>query len=245
VPDTFTVTSSDPTVVAATVSGNSVALAPLSAGTAVIRFTSGSDPSLVRTITATISPGFVQSTTIYALSGRTTPVAAEPAAYAETRLTLTFDTPPVLGTAGSVRIFRQSDDATVDIIQPGAEIDAIGFPGQDQLRTVNVERLITVSGTTATIVPHHGKLVPGTAYYVAIANGVFGNTAIAGTPFDGLGKVAGWSFTVRPAPAAGATSLIVDDDGPADFRTVQAALDHVMKNAGRDTPMTINIRNGT
>jgi pectate lyase len=245
VPDTFTVSSSDPTVVSAAASGSSVALAPLRAGTAVIRFASGSDPSLVRTFTATISPDFVQSTTIYALSGRTTPVAAEPAAYADTRLTLAFDTPPALGTAGSVRIFRQSDDATVDIIQPGAEIDALGFPGQDQVRTVNVERLITVSGNTATIVPHHGKLVPGTAYYVAIASGVFGGTAIAGTAFDGLGKVAGWSFTTRPAPAAGATSLVVDDDGPADFRTVQAALDHVMKNAGKDTPVTINVRNGT
>ncbi len=245
VPDSFTVSSSDPSIVSATVTGASVALTPLRAGTAVIKFTSGSDPSLVRTFTATISPDFVQSTTVYALAGRTTPVAADPAAYAETRLTLAFDTPPVLGTTGSVRIFRQSDDATVDIIQPGAETDAIGFAGQDQVRVVNVEGLITVSGTTATIVPHHGKLAPGTAYYVAIAGGVFGSTTIAGTPFDGLGKVAGWSFTARPAPAAGATSLVVDDDGPADFRTVQAALDHVMKNAGRDTPVTINIRNGT
>ena len=245
VPDTFTVSSSDPTVVSATVTGNTVALAPLAAGTAVIRFTSGSEPSLVRTITATISPLFIQSTTIYDLTGRTTPATVEPAAFADTRLTLAFDAPPVLNTAGSVRIFRQSDDATIDIIQPGAETDAIGFPGQDQVRVVNVDGLITVAGATATIVPHHGKLVPGTAYYVAIANGVFGSAAIAGTAFDGLGKVAGWSFTTRPAPAVGATSLVVDDDGPADFRTVQAALDHVMKNAGKDTAVTINVRNGT
>jgi polygalacturonase/uncharacterized protein YjdB len=245
VPDTFTVSSSDPTVVSAVATGNSVALTPLHEGTAVIRFTSGSNPALVRTITGTISPDFIQSTTVYNLSGRTTPVAAEPAAYADTRLTLTFDTPPVLGTAGSVRIFRQSDNATVDIIQPGAETDAIGFPGQDQVRIVNVEHLITVSGNTATIVPHHGKLAPGTAYYVAIASGVLGSTAIAGTPFDGIGKVAGWAFTTRPAPAVAATTLTVDDDGAADFRTVQAALDFAMKNAGKDTPVTVNVRNGT
>jgi pectin methylesterase-like acyl-CoA thioesterase len=102
-----------------------------------------------------------------------------------------------------------------------------------------------VSGNTATIVPHHGKLAPGTAYYVAIASGVLGSTAIAGTPFDGIGKVAGWAFTTRPAPAAATTTLTVDDDGPADFRTVQAALDFVMKNAGKDTPVTIHVQNGT
>jgi polygalacturonase len=246
VPDTFTVSSSDPTVVSAVATDSStVQLTPLKEGTAVIHFTSGSDPTLVRTITGTISPGFIQSTTVYNLSGRTTPVAAEPAAYGDTRLTLTFDNPPVLTTTGSVRIFRQSDDATVDIIQPGPETDAIGFPGQDQVRVVNVEGLISVSGNTATIVPHHAKLVPGTQYYVAIASGVFNSTAIAGTPFDGLGKVAGWSFTVRPVPAATATSVTVDDDGPADFRTVQGALDFFMKNAGKDTPVTVNVSNGT
>src|SRR5262249_34810782 len=127
VPDTFAVSSSDPSVVSVAVTGTNVALAPLRAGTAVIKFTSGTDPSLVRTITATISPDFIPSPTTYALSGRTPPGAAEPAAYADTRLTIPFDTPPALGTTGSVRIFRQSDDATVDIIQPGPETDAIGF----------------------------------------------------------------------------------------------------------------------
>ena len=244
VPDSFTVASSDPTVVSATVTGTTVTLTPLKAGTAAIRFASGADPSLTRSITATVSPGFVQSTTIYDLTSRTTPVASASTAYIDTRLTLTLDAPPVLGTTGSARIFRRSDDTLVDVIKPTAEIDALGFPGQDQVRVVNVERLITVSGNTATITPHHGKLAYGTEYYVAIANGVLAGTSLAGTPFDGIGKVAGWSFTTRSAPSAALTSLVVDDDGPADFRTVQGALDHVMKNAGRDTPVAINVRNG-
>jgi pectate lyase len=104
---------------------------------------------------------------------------------------------------------------------------------------------MSVSGNTAIITPHHAKLAYGTEYYVAIANGVLAGTSLGGTAFDGIGKVASWSFTTRPAPAASLTSLVVDDDGPADFRTVQGALDHVMKNAGRDTPVTINVRNGT
>lgn len=78
VPDGFAVASSDPTVVSAAVSGSSVALAPLRAGTATITFTSAGDPSLTRTITATISPAFVQSTTVYRLDGRTAGAISAP-----------------------------------------------------------------------------------------------------------------------------------------------------------------------
>src|ERR1043165_4995661 len=98
------------------------------------------------------------------------------------------------------------------------------------------------AGTTATIPPPHARLAYGTEYYVAIGNGVLAGTAINGTPFDGIGKLGNWSFTTRAAPPATQTSLVVDDDGPADFRTVQGALDHAMKNAGKDTPVTINVR---
>jgi polygalacturonase len=245
-PGSFTVASSDPTVVSTAVSGNVVALTPLKAGTAVTTFTSGTDPALTRSITATISPAFVQSTTIYDLTGRTTPVAAEPASYIDTRLTITFDSPPALGTAGSIRILRKSDDALADVIKLSGETNAIGFPGQAQVRVVNVEGLVTISGNTATIVPHHAKLAYGTEYYVAIANGVFGGVPMLnGTPFDGIGRVGNWSFTTRDPPAATLTSLVVDDDGPADFRTVQGALDHFMQNAANDTPVTVNVRNGT
>jgi pectate lyase len=245
VPDTFSVSSSDPTVVSATVTGSSVALIPLKAGTATVTFTSGSTPSLTRSITGTISTGFVQPTTVYPLTGRTSPAAGEPAAYSDGRLTLTFDSPPTLGTTSSARIFRTGDDALVDIIKPGLETDAIGFPGQSQVRVVNVEGLITKSDNTVTIVPHHGKLAPGGSYYVAIGDTVITGTSLGGTAWNGIGKAGGWSFTTRPAPPASLTDPAVDDDGPADFRTVQAALDHVMKNVPTDAPATIHVKNGT
>ena len=245
VPDTFAVASSDPTVVSVAVNGSNVGLAPLRAGTATITFISGTDPTLMRTITATISPEFVQSTTVYTLTGRTIPAASEPAAYVDGRLAIVFDTQPSLGTTGSIRIFRKADDALVDVIKPRDELDAIGFPGQDQVRVVRVDGLISVAGNTATIVPHHAKLAYGTEYYVAIAGSVFTGTALAGTPFDGIGKVGNWSFTTSAAPPAGLSSLVVDDDGPADFRTVQGALDYAMKNTARDAPVTVNVRDGT
>jgi len=231
-------------VVSIAATATSATLTPLKAGTSVITFTSGTDASLTRSFTATISQPFVQSTTVYPLAGQTTPATGEPAAYIDGRLTISFDVPPTLATTGSIRIFRKADDALVDIIKPIGETDAIGFPGQDQVRVVNVEGLITISGTTATIVPHHAKLAYATEYYVAIGNGVLAGTSIGGIAFDGIGRVGNWSFTTRSAPSAGLTSVTVDDDGPADFRTVQGALDHVMKNAGAATPVTINVRNG-
>ena len=102
---------------------------------------------------AAISPAALP-TTVYNLTGRASPAAGATAVNIDTPLTLTFDGPPVLGT-GTVQILRQSDDAVVDTIKIGAETDEIGFPGQDRVRRVNVERLLSVSGNTLRIIPHH------------------------------------------------------------------------------------------
>jgi len=193
--------------------------------------------------TAGITPAALPST-VYNLTGRTSPAAGATGTNIDTRLTVTFDGPPVLG-GGVIQIFRQSDDALVDTLQIGAESDVIGFPGQDRLRRVNVDRLLSVSGNTLRIVPHHAKLAYATTYYVGIATGVVGGAALGGKAFNGIGKAGAWSFTTRAAPAGSLTTLVVDDNGAADFRTVQGALDHVMKNVARDTAATINVRNGT
>jgi pectin methylesterase-like acyl-CoA thioesterase len=197
------------------------------------------DPEAV----AAISPAALPAT-IYNLTGRTVPAAAATATNIDTRLTMTFDGPPVLGT-GTVQIFRQSDDALVDTIKIGVETDQIGFPGQDRVRRVNVDRLLSVSGNTLRIVPHHAKLAYATTYYVGIETGVVTGAALNGKAFNGIGKAGAWSFTTKAAPASTLTTLVVNDDGVADFRTVQGALDHVMKNVARDTAVTINVRNGT
>ena len=183
-------------------------------------------------------------TTVYNLTGRTVPAPVATAIHIDTRLTMTFDGPPVLGT-GTVQIFRQSDDALVDTIKIGAETDVIGFPGQDRLRRVKLERLLSVSGNTLRIVPHHAKLAYATTYYVGIETGAVTGAALNGKAFNGIGKPGAWTFTTKAAPAASLTTLTVNDDGTADFRTVQGALDHVMKNVARDTAVTINVRNGT
>ena len=189
--------------------------------------------------------GLTQPTTVYNLTGRTAPAAVATAVNIDTRLTITFDAAPAIAAAGTVQIVRKSDDAVIDTIRVGREIDTIGFPGQDRVRIVNVDRLISASGSTVTIVPHHAKLAYNTAYYVNIANGVFTGVALNGTSFTGIGKAGNWSFTTKASPSTTATTLSVDDNGSADFRTVQGAIDHVSKNVAKATAVTINVRNGT
>jgi pectate lyase len=240
--DSFTVASNKPEVVSAVASGNIVTLTPLSAGAASIVFTSGSAPSLTRTIAATVGGQFVQPTQVYPLQGAASPAAQGSAVNVDTVLKLSFDKPPALGAGGSIRIFRKADDALVDVIRTGGESDAIGYPGQALVRRVNTTP-VRIDGNSAIIIPHSGKLAYGVEYYVAISDGVFTNTTLGGLPFVGIGKLGGWSFTTKATAPTGAT-LTVDDDGNADFRTVQGALSHVMQNLAKTTPVTINVKNG-
>ena len=242
--DSFAVRSSNPGVVSAVASGNTVTLTPLSAGNASIVFTSGSESTLTRTITASVAPQFVQPTQTYLLQGASAPAARAGAANIDTVLKLTFDSPPTLGTNGSIRIFRMADDTLVDVIRTHGETDAIGYSGQTVVRRVNTAP-IRIDGNTATIALHNGKLNYGTEYYVAIANGVFTNTTLGGTPFVGIGRLGGWSFTTKAAAPTASTVTVDDDDDAADFRTVQGALNYAMQKFSKTAPVTVNVKNGT
>ncbi len=240
--DTFTAVSSDTGVVDVSVTGNQVSLNPVGAGSATITLTSGSDPSKTHTISATIAPQFVQPSQTYDLTGRVDPAVAEANAHVDTRLSITFDAPPSLGTTGRIRIFKVSDDSIVDTITLTDNTDAIGYSGQGIYRIVKTNPL-SISGNTLTIAVDNAKLAYNTAYYLAIADGVVTGASVKGTPFVGLGKAAGWSFTTKTAaPATG--DVTVDDNGAADFRTVQGAINHVVQTVAKDTPATISIKNG-
>ncbi len=240
--DTYTAVSSDTGVVDVSISGNQVSLNPVGAGTATITLTSGSDPTKTHTISANIAPQFVMPVQSYDLSGRVDPAVSEASAYVDTKLSITFDAPPTLGTTGRIRIFKVSDDSIVDTITLTDNTDAIGYSGQGIYRIVKANPL-SISGNTLTITVDNAKLAYNTAYYVAIADGVVTGTSLNGTGFVGLGKSAGWSFTTKTAaPATG--DVTVDDNGPADFRTVQGAINHVVQTIAKDTPATISIKNG-
>lgn len=149
----------------------------------------------------------------------------------DTPLRIVFDKPPVLGAEGAVRIFRVADRALVDELRPGEDVDAIGNAQQEYKRVVRYSP-ITVQGATATIRPHNAKLDYGTEYEVVIDAGVFTSASIAP-----------WTFRTRAAAPTG-NRLSVDDDGPADFRTVQGALNHAMRQTSRAAPVSIRIANG-
>ncbi len=239
--DTFTVQSSNPAVVTVSVNGTSVSLAPVGEGTAVITFTSGSNPELTRSISATIAPEFVQSSATYNLTGLVSPAANAVNEYPDTSLSLTFDAPPTLGTQGSIRIFKTNDDTLVDTIKLSEHKDTIGF---GTLRNINT-RPISIDGNTVKIALYSKKLSYGTSYYVAISPTAFTGATLAGQSFAGIGKAAGWTFTTRTAPLTNLTSLTVDDDGSADFRTLQGALNYAMQNLAVNDAVSILLKNGT
>lgn len=245
--DTFTVSSSDETVVSVSQSGAEVTLTPLGEGTATVTFVSGSDAELVRTITANVAPAYEDSAATYAgLGSLTEPAVGEGAAYVDTRLRLTFDEPPVLGDAGSIRIFRADDDTLVDTIFVRSSTDALGpktGTNEGRFRFVQASP-ISIDGNVLTVSPRHRALEYGVEYYVGISADALTGT-LDGEAFAGIGKAAGWTFTTRVEPPT-AADVTVDDDGTtADFRTVQGALSYVMETQAVDTPASVTIANGS
>ncbi len=160
----------------------------------------------------------------------------------DTPLQLRFDGKPALGASGSVRIYRAADDALADEIHAANEINRIGTTRDGMQRVVHYLPF-EVAGSTVTIHPHDARLAYGAEYYVVVDASLFPGAAIGGVPFGGIDKSAGWSFRTRAKAPVG-RSFTVDDDGAADFRTVQGALNHVMRNVPREEPVTIAVANG-
>jgi pectate lyase/pectin methylesterase-like acyl-CoA thioesterase len=187
-------------------------------------------------------------------AGDRSPAVNEANVHTDTRLALSFDAVPTLGTTGKVRVYRVSDDALVDSIdvsnapsstdtqtvlaRTNLEIDALGLgamPDGATMARYVWYRPVSISNNTASIKLHNNKLDFGTAYYVTVDASVFSGS-IRGAAFAGIAKADGWKFTTRAAPTS-YTNLYVDDNGTtADFRTLQGALNWVMKNCSTNSP---------
>ncbi|MET0981626.1 MAG: pectinesterase family protein, partial [Telluria sp.] len=238
----FTARSSNPLVASVSADSQGITITPRAPGTAQILLAASDDPALQSTLKAMVTPAFSAPGGPVALGQAVAPAAGAQPVPVDTLLRISFDRPPALSGAGSVRIHRQSDDALVDIIRVGEEVRAIGAPGLPRARHVRMHA-ITVNGNTALIRPHSGRLAYDTAYYVTVGDGLFAGAGIGGAAFRGIGKTGGWTFRTAPSAPRG-TTLTVDDDGPADFRTVQGALDHAMTTGDKATPVAIDVRNG-
>jgi pectate lyase len=226
-PIPLTARSTRPAVARVAVNGSTLRIIPLRAGTAEVVLASAADPRVRSTLSVVVGERF-------AFPGApmrypTSPRDGAAAVPVDTLLRIHTTNALDPAGAGSVRIYRKRDMRLVDVIHAGEEVAAVGPAGASRRRYVK-RHAIAADGALITVRPHSGVLEHDTAYVAAFGKGV-------------AGKVRGrWTFRTRKAPQ-GAT-LSVDDDGPADFMTVQGALDHAMSAYPKETALTIEVRNG-
>lgn len=239
----FSASSSKPAVASARVDGDALVLTPLTPGQATISVVSADDNNVAVSLDTSVGPAFSASTSAGPkLDGKVLPAAQARDVQVDTLLQLHFDQAPTLAAGAAVRVYRARDNALVDVIRAGSDTNVIGASPDGFKRVVRYDP-IQVDGSIVTIQPHDGRLDYDTEYYVLVDAGLVKGASLAGAPFRGVGKQAGWRFRTRAHAPTGRV-LSVDDDGPADFRTVQGALDHAMRYVPRAEPVTIRIANG-
>ncbi|WP_187409309.1 pectinesterase family protein [Saccharophagus sp. K07] len=174
-----------------------------------------------------------------AASGPLFPAPGATGVNPDVRLRITFDNRPAIQ-SGVVQIYDNTTNELVDSINVAGDTDTIGYSGQSSARTLKVKPAVVLDKTIS-INPHTGKLAYGKTYRVVIGNGVFSGSVNGSTYTGASGNQ--WTFTTKSAGPSG-TTVTVDDDGPADFSSLQGALNYVMRSVAKDTPAQINVRNG-
>lgn len=257
----FTARAGDAALLRVEVQGGELVLSPLAAGATTLTLASEQDPNVFNVVEVAIeaAPDATPDATADAPPDARSPAAAPVRAAAralgaaavpeagarnvpyDTPLRLRFDQPPVLGTGGAIRVLRRRDNALADTIRVTDEYDLLGHEGQEYRRAVRRQPIV-IEGRNAIIHLHSARLQPDEEYYVTIDAGVFAGT-LNGQPFNGVARGQGWRFRTRAAVPQ-RQQITVDDDGAADFRTVQGALNHVMQQPQGTRPVTIAIRDG-
>jgi pectin methylesterase-like acyl-CoA thioesterase len=223
--------------------GQTLYVQPTGPGATTVTLTSSQDLNTFAIIDVKVSERLPALALRYpALAKATAPAPNARDLPVDTTLRLDFDNMPTLGASGTIRILRASDGKLVDTLRLTDEYDLLGYPGQPLARAIRT-RHVSVQGKRATIHLHNAKLAYDTEYIVLVDDGVFKDATLGGQPFRGIAREARWRFRTR-ANAPKGLNLTVDDDGNADFRTVQGALNHVMQHGQRAAPATISIRNG-
>lgn len=156
----------------------------------------------------------------------------------DTPLSITFDRAPVVGTTGTIKVYKASDDTLVDTIDLGASLKQRAVGTNSTLYNFIP---VTISGNTATVYVHGGILAYGQTYYVTLDQSAILDST--GASFTGVSDKNAWRFTTKAANTASATAITVAADGSADFTTVQGAIDSVP--AGNNQRITITVRKGT
>jgi pectin methylesterase-like acyl-CoA thioesterase len=190
----------------------------------------------------------------------------------DTPLRLTFASPPVVGSAGTIRVYDAASNTLVASYDLGAMTVRAGtttggtnfgvfryatrvINGDSVLHTPVISlgsqpgpgRLPAApagydANAALISLPSSTNLAYGRTYYVLMDPGTFVDSQ--GAPFAGITNTNAWTFTVKSSgPAAGSTNLIVGNDGtPTDFSTLQGAADFVP--TGNSNATVVSLRQG-
>jgi len=239
----FTASVARPALVTAAVADGALVLAPRAAGVTTVTLASPDNPNVQSVLEVRVAAASPARRSAIQLAGAVLPAIGERDVPYDTPLRLRFDQAPALGeSGGAIRVYRVRDGALVDTVRAGGEADLLGYAGQPLRRAVRWKP-VAIEGRDAIIHLHNAKLAPGEQYRVTVDDGVLVG-AIGGAAFAGVTQQQGWTFHTRAALPPGAQALVVDDDGAADFRTVQGALNYAMQHTARTAPVTVTIRDG-
>lgn len=197
--------------------GNTVAISPLARGNARISLVDPSDSWNQQDLMLQVGAAFEvpRSSAAAVLS----PGRHARGVPVDTTLRITLTGEPKIG-EGSLRVYRSKDKSLVAVVR--AQEVLAGLRGARQ------DAVFAVGNTVHVRLPR--TLEAGTEYEVLAERTFLGQ------------PIAGWKFRTSPFRPIG-DSVTVDDDGRADFRTVQGALDHVM-TLPREKPVSIHVRSG-
>ena len=148
----------------------------------------------------------------------------------DTPLYITFNRQPVLGTSGTIRVYRSDDTLvdTIDLANPDSFKRPIGGATAGGHPYLFNYYPVIITGNTAAIYLHQ-SLDYDQTYHVLMDPGVFRDSG--GHPFRGIEHPHRWRFTTKASgPPPGTTRLTVDANGGGDFSTVQGAIDFVPEN---------------
>jgi len=221
--------SSNPQVASVRMQDGALLVTPLSAGQATITVNDAAFDWAQARFAVSVGKPFSGPARTTLPPGQLRPGHAERGVPPDTPLTIGFEQAPELSGAGSVRIVRRHDRANVATIRPGETIVALGLAGRERFAR---HHAIQVDGKSLRVrLP--ARLDYDTEYEVVIDPALVTNDRFKGVR---------WTFRTTPYRPVG-DSVTVDDDGRADFRTVQGALDHAM-TLPRQKPITVNVRDG-
>ncbi|MCC2963561.1 pectinesterase family protein [Massilia sp. IC2-278] len=221
--------AADPRIASVEVAGGVLRVTPHAQGRTAVTVTSIDDPWVQTVFGVEVGAPFAAPATAMLPAGVTaSPAQGERGVPPDTPLRLAFAQAPALSGQGSVRLYRSRNRALVATVRPGESVAAIGPPPRQRLVR---QHQITVQDKELRV--RLPQMLDYDTEYEAVADGALLRAGFAG---------ARWSFrTSRYRPVG--DSITVDDDGRADFRTVQGALDYAM-GLQRAQALTVNVRDG-